>query len=675
MTISPKRDLSLIFNRRALVVGVGATAAMGVIAGRLVWLQGQDLIDQEYTKAAKSNRFDLKPIVPPRGVIYDRFGDALALSSRDYRVSIVPEETEDLTGTITALGELLGMSPDAINRRIRDARNRRAFDEVPIKQGLEWPQFAAVNVRLPELKGVKAIAGEQRYYPYKSAFSHPIGYVQKPTQSEIDRAEAAEREAAGLPAKAAPNEKFDSPRTRYLRSPDVRIGKAGVEAALENDLQGVPGRLQVEVNASGRIVSDVGREDKPAQHGAGVILTIDAELQRLAMERLSGQAGAAVVMDVVTGELIVLASAPGFDPNDFVNGIASDEFALLTNDDHKPLFHKAVTGTYNPGSTMKPTTALAVLSAGVDPRARINCPGYFFFGGRAFHCWQKHGHGSIDLHGAIKQSCDVYFYQMSLRAGQQRLADTARLMGFGQKFDVSVPAVSAGVVPDQAWWAKRRASEPWPPGMTLNTAIGQGDMTASPLQLCTVAARIASRGKQIVPRLVREAPSMPPLAVAQPLPLQAEHLDRVIDGMIAVCNEPGGTAIVGGNLSLVRDPRTGKAMDAAGAPAGYEKIKMAGKTGSAQVRSISNAERASGVRMGANIAWALRDNALFICFAPTDKPRYACAVVIEHGEHGSSAAAPIARDIMRATLLRDPSNQPAMTLAKTTKLAANGRAL
>jgi penicillin-binding protein 2 len=324
---------------------------------------------------------------------------------------------------------------------------------------------------------------------------------------------------------------------------------------------------------------------------------------------------------------------------------------------------------------MKPTTALAVQAAGVNPKTRINCPGYFFYGGRAFHCWQKHGHGSIDLHGAIQRSCDVYFYMMSLHAGQQLLADTARKMGFGYKFDVNLPAVSSGVVPDQAWWARRRPHEPWPAGMTLNTAIGQGDMIASPLQLCTAAARIASRGKAIMPRLVRDAPGLAPIVAPGALALEAEHLENVIQGMIAVCNEPGGTAVSGGNLSLVRDPVSGRALDAATAPAGYEKIKMAGKTGSAQVRTISAAERASGVRMGSSIAWALRDNALFICFAPADAPRYACSVVVEHGEHGASAAAPIARDIMRATLLRDPARQPAMILARTTQLAVPGRAL
>jgi penicillin-binding protein 2 len=665
---TPKRDLFDIFTRRALFVSAGGAVAVAAIGARLAWLQAQDVFDHEYSKAAASNRFDLRPIVPARGVIFDRFGDALALASKDYRVLIVPEEADDLQDTIEALGALLGMNPDVVARRIRDAENRRPFDEVLIKNGLEWPQFAAVNVRLPELKGVRAAVGEQRYYPYKSAFAHPIGYVQKPSQMEIDKVEAADREAAGMPVKAQPGEKWDSPHARYLRNPDVRIGKAGIEAALENQLQGQPGWLQVEVNATGRVVSEVTKEAKPTVQGASVVLTIDAELQRLAMERMADQSGAAVVMDIVTGEIIVMASAPGFDPNDFVNGISVADFKQLNEWNHKPLFHKAVTGAYNPGSTMKPTSAMAIQEAGVDPKARVNCPGYFFYGGRAFHCWQKTGHGSVDLRDAIKHSCDVYFYEMSLRAGQQRIADTARALGLGQKFDVSVPSVTSGVVPDQAWWARRRASEPWPAGMTLNTVIGQGDLVASPLQLCVMAARIAGRGRAVSPRLLREAPGFTPPPPPIQLPFAPDHFDHVIDGMIAVCNEAGGTATRAGDLRIVRDPVTGKALDAATAPRGYERIRMGGKTGSAQVRSISAAERASGVRMGSQIAWELRDNALFICFAPAEAPRYACSVVIEHGEHGSSAAAPIASDIMRAVLMRDPSKQPAMTLARATGL-------
>ena len=662
MPASTKRDLMEIFTRRSVLMMMGGGVGMAAIGGRLVWLQGEDLLDQAYSKAADSNRFDLQPIVPPRGVIFDRFGDALALASKDYRVSLVPEETENLEETIRALGDLLGMTPEQVVRRVRDARNRRPFDEVQIKNGLEWSQFAAVNVRLPELRGVRAVVGEQRYYPYKSAFAHPIGYVQKPNQGEIDRVEQAERQAAGLPPKAQPGETFESTHARYLRNPDVRIGKAGVEAQMESVLQGEPGFRQVEVNARGRVVNEVDRIAKKAVQGSGVVLTIDAELQRVAMEKLADQSGAVVVMDIVIGEILVMASAPGFDPNAFVNGIPSADFRALNEAKEKPLFHKCVTGAYHPGSTFKVVSAMAVIEAGIDPAQKVNCPGYLPYGGRNFHCWQKRGHGPMDLRSAVKHSCDVYFYVMSIRMGQQHIADTARTLGLGHKYDVNVPSVTPGVIPDQAWWARRRPKDPWPPGMTLNTIIGQGDVTTSPLQLCVMMARIAAHGRAVMPRLVLEAPGFAKPAEFNQLAYPAAHYDYVHDAMVAVCNEPGGTATRFGQLNVARDP-SGKYVDLATAPPGSTKVLMAGKTGSAQVRSISAAERAAGVREGSAIAWELRDNALFVCFAPADKPRYACAIVIEHGEHGSSAAVPVAQEVMRATMLRDPASRKPMTLA------------
>lgn len=660
---SSKRDLMDIFTRRAAIMMFGGGAGLVAIGGRILWLQAQDLVDQEYSKAAESNRFDLQPLVPPRGIIYDRFGDPLALASKDYRVTLVPEETDNLAETIGALGGLLGMAPETVTRRIREARNRRPFDEVLIKNGLEWPQFAAVNVRLPELRGVRAQVGEQRYYPYKSAFAHPLGYVQKASQGEIDRVEIADRIEAGLPAKAGPDDKFDSSHARYLRNPDVRIGKAGVEFALEKDLRGEPGWRQVEVNAHGRVVNELAGVAKPAVQGAGVVLTIDGELQRTAMESMGDQSAATVVMDIVNGDILVLASAPGFDPNEFTNGIPFAKFKELNEAKEKPLFHKCVTGVYHPGSTFKVASAMAVLAAGIDPEQKVQCSGSMYYGGRNFHCWQKRGHGQVNLRDAVKHSCDVYFYAMSLRIGQQKLADTARTLGLGQKMDVSLPSISAGVIPDQAWWAKMRPKEPWPPGMTLNTVIGQGDVVVSPLQLCTMTARVASKGKAVLPRLVREAPGVPTSdPTFKQLPLPDADFVRVQEAMFAVCNEGGGTATRWGELMLARDMATGKAVDVSQAPPGSPRVRMSGKTGSAQVRSISAAERASGVREGSAIAWELRDNALFVAFAPSDAPRYAIAVVVEHGEHGSSAAAPIAHDVMRATLMRDPARMTAMSL-------------
>jgi penicillin-binding protein 2 len=305
---------------------------------------------------------------------------------------------------------------------------------------------------------------------------------------------------------------------------------------------------------------------------------------------------------------------------------------------------------------------MAVQAAGIDPEQRVQCSGAMYYGGRYFHCWTKGGHGQVNLREAVKHSCDVYFYTMSLRIGQQKLADTARLYGLGKKFDVNLPSVMAGVIPDEAWWKKMRPKEPWPPGMTLNTVIGQGDVVVSPLQLCVMASRIAAKGKEVMPRLVRDGVVGAKAAKFGNLDVPQAHFDHVHESMWAVCNEPGGTATHWGELSLARHPITGKVVDVSEAPPGSPRVRMSGKTGSAQVRSISAAERASGVRMGESIAWELRDNALFVAFAPSDAPRYAIAVVVEHGEHGSSSAAPIAHDVMRATLMRDPATMKAMTL-------------
>ena len=628
--------------------------AMGVfgltsVAVRLGYLQFENWLNQvrgkdSYSDAANENRFDVHIVPPPRGVLYDRFGEVLANSSPNYRVSVVPERAEGrLEEVMRRLGMLLELPPETIEARIKRAKQARRFDPVLVKEGLDWQQFTAVNVFLPELPGVKAEAGELRYYPYKSAFAHPIGYVQRPSQKEIDEAEA-KASGAGI----------------YLRHPDVRVGRSGLERTLEDRLKGSPGWRKVEVNASGRIVSEVAAEQRKSTPGGGVVLTLDAALQRTAMERMGGESGSVVLMDAETGELLVLASAPGFDPNQFVNGIGQAAFKALNEDEYKPLYHKAVTGTYKPGSTFKIVTALAALSAGMSPKERVSCPGYYVFGGRPFHCWKRGGHGSVDMHDAMKGSCNVFFFQAALRAGQDRIAAAARALGFGSAFEVDLPSVEDGIVPDQAWWASQR-KEPWPPGMTLNTGIGQGDLLVTPLQLAVATARLVS-GRSIEPRLVRETDSGRAARPAGALDFPVEFRQVVLGGMYGVCNEPGGTALSGGDLQLVRD-EAGRILPIEEAPRGLERVRMAGKTGTAQVRVISAAERATGVKRNEDLPWRLRDHALFICVAPWDKPRYACAVVVEHGMAGSRVAAPIARDILREALLSDSIGRETANLA------------
>lgn len=648
--LNDKRDTHTVFNRRAFLLSAAGVGAFGVVGARLLFLQAEDVVTDTYTAGAIENSFDQRIVTPPRGVIYDRFGVALAVTSPDYRVVIVPEQVgrENIEPTIRKIGEILALEETTIERRIRDARQARPSDDVIVRQALRWDQFSAINVRLPELPGVRAESRQIRRYPFDIAFAHPIGYVQKPSQRDVDAAIKA----------------GDERRAVYYRNPDVRVGKSGMELAEETVLHGEAGWRMVEVNAAGRVVNEVGGETKQPAAGADLVLTLDAECQRTAMERMRGESAACVVMDIYTGDLVVLASSPGFDPNEFINGIPFDRFKALNEDPYKPLFHKSVTGLYKPGSTFKLATGIAAIDAGMPENFTVNCPGFVWFGGRRFHCWKRGGHGPMNFHMAMKQSCNCFFFNAGLLAGQQKVADTARLLGFQKRYDIGLPmnTVMEGIIPDEAWWKSVRR-DPMPAGMTLNTAIGQGDVLTSPLQLALMTARVANGGMDVVPRLIRDISSgMAKPAPLKRLPLSDAALKRTMDGIFGVCNEPGGTAVgAAGNLELMYDPADGRVVETASATPGMKPVQLGGKTGTAQVRVITVGERAAGVKRNEDLPWHMRDHALFVCHGPVHKPRYACAVVVEHGGGGSRVAAPIARDVMREVILRDPSNKPGIS--------------
>lgn len=667
-----KRDLHGVFNRRAILISGGAMTLMGAITARLAYLQAENAATSFvrskklgagiYDEEARANAFDQRIVVAPRGVLYDRFGEALAVTSPDYRVAFVKEQIppDRIEATIREVGAILGMTEEQIQRRLRQTREAKRSDLIIVKQGLRWDEFSAVNVRLPELAGMRAEASLIRRYPQDIAFAHPIGYVSKPSQREIDAtiAEGDERRAV------------------YLRNPDVRVGKSGLEVTLEDEIHGEAGWRMVEVNAAGRVINEVGGETRDPKPGQGVVLTIDAECQRAAMERMAGLSGACVIMDVTNGEIITLASSPGFNPNEFVNGISLARFKELNDDPYKPLFHKAVSGAYSPGSTFKICTGIAALDAGLPSNFRVNCPGYYPFGGRNFHCHKHGGHGTVDLHNAMKGSCDVFFYQAGLRAGAQSLADHARMLGLGQKYDIGVPSVATGIVPDEAWWKSRRR-DPMPAGNVLNTSIGQGDLLASPLQLAVMMSRVANGGLEVVPTLVREGPGAKESKRPRQLPINQEALKQVLFGCFGVASEPGGTSFRStGNLGLWYDPADNSIVESPTQPPGRLQVQIGGKTGTAQVRAITAAERARGVKSNNQLEWRMRDHALYVCYGPVHKPRYACAIIIEHGGSdevrfpgtagyiggGSAAAAPVAADVMRLVLLRDPANRKAASI-------------
>ncbi|MBX3430276.1 MAG: penicillin-binding protein 2 [Hyphomonadaceae bacterium] len=642
----PKRDATVIFSRRAALMSFVGAGVLGTILFRMGQLQATNLISQEYTNAADDNRFDTRIIAPPRGIIYDRFGVVLAQTSKDYQVAVVQNDAENLEEVVGRVAQILGLDSEWARRAVIRARGGSRYEPQPLKDGLTWEEFNAINVRLPELRGIVAQSADVRAYPYDVVYGHPIGYVQKPTQRDIDR--ALEDGAQG------------ESRAMYLRNPHVRVGKAGLEASMETDLHGIPGYRKVIVNARGVEQGEDESERHEPVRGAGLVLTLDHDLQRIAMQNFGEQSGSAVVMDIHTGDLLVMASAPGFDPNLFVNGISQTNFAAYNEDEKKPLYHKTVTGVYAPGSTFKMMVGIAAKQAGVEDNWSVSCNGGFAYGGRVFHCWRAGGHGRVNLHDAIKHSCDVYFYQAALRAGPEKIAAVARAFGLGQHFNVNVPNIRDGLIPDPTWWQENR-HEQWTGGLTVNYGIGQGAMGITPLQLAVMAARLGNNGHAVVPRLVREGPNIsdPPQAPRME-GIEAEFLARVRDGMHGVCNEPGGTATRAGALDLVRHPETDAAVPAGPETRGWQPIQIAGKTGTAQVRALG----ANRGRHYSTIEWRYRDNALFCCFGPWHEPRYACAVVVEHGGAGSAVAGPIAREIMRATLMRDPSRRTAATLAQ-----------
>ena len=599
------------FLRRTLIVG-GLTA-LGITALTVRLAQLQVVQAQEYATLATNNQFNFRLVPPPRGRILDRNGVVIAGNRPSFRVLVVRDETKDLDQTLDLLGRLL---PDTVDRRraiIRDVNAAPRFSPVPVKSDLTWEEFAKVNIYAPELPGVMADMNEARFYPFGGSFAHVIGYVAKVSDRDIQ----------------AIKDRGEEP-PQMLYNPGFRIGRSGVEKALDPELRGQAGGTRVEVDARGRVVAEDVGGSRPAVAGKDVVLTLDADVQNRALEVFGDESGACVVMDVRNGDILCMVSAPSFDPNLFVSGVPSRTYRALADYERKPLLDKAINGTFPPGSTFKPNTALALLEAGVDPTQRVVCNGSWRTGNKVQRCWGRHG--AQDMHDAIKNSCDVYFYAMCNRAGVDRIRDTAMAMGFEHTFDIGVDNQRKGMLPSTEWKRRTYPNDPvWHPGETTSVAIGQGAVTVNALQLAVYTARLANARKALLPRLIKSVGGVerPSGAAVPDLPFKAENIEIVRQGMVAVANDVTGGAYRQSQLGL-------------------GDILMAGKTGTAQSRNYGTGSRKSNV-------WALKDHNLFVAFAPTDAPRYAVAVIVEHGGRaGATAAAPRAREIMRTVLLKDP---------------------
>ncbi|MSO99235.1 MAG: penicillin-binding protein 2 [Rhodospirillaceae bacterium] len=621
MMINRDSEWVRMFSRRAAVLAGGQAALVSALVGRLYYLQVVEA--DRYAMLAEDNRINMQLLPPPRGRILDRFGQPLAVNQQNFRVLIVPEQVQALNETLEALGQIIPLSDFDRERIKKETSRKRGFLPVTVRENLTWDEMSRIQVNAPDLPGVNIDLGFTRFYPQHENAAHLLGYV-----AAVDEADLT-----GDP---------------LLQLPGFRVGKEGIEKIYDMALRGKAGASQVEVNAYGRIIRELERNE--GEPGADVVLTIDERIQHYAAERLEGESASVVVMDVHNGDLLALVSNPSYDANAFSRGLTADEWKALSTDDHKPLVNKAVAGQYSPGSTFKLAVTLAALEHQViSPERTVSCNGRYSLGSYVKHCHKIHG--SMNMNRAISNSCDVYFYEVARRLGVDKIAAMARRLGLGDLSGIGLPGEQRGLIPTEDW-KKSVRGERWSPGDTLNVGIGQGDVLATPLQLAVMTARVANGGLAVKPRLVRPAASPDAPANTQTgdelpsLEIPEAHLDILRQGMFDVINGPPGATTAAASKLRFKEPER-------------RDWTMSGKTGTAAVRRISAAERDAGARDPGELPWHLRDNALFVAFAPSHQPKYAIAVVVDHAMGGGGKiAAPIARDIMERVLDLDPSHKP-----------------
>jgi len=603
-------DSSRRITRRGLVMGGSMLAFMGVLGLRMRYMQVEQA--DQFRVLAEENRISIRLIAPARGQIYDRTGAVIAENQPSYRIIMVREDAGDIDLVMRRLATLIELPPEEQERALTEMRDSRGDTQVTVADRVSWDDISKVAINAPALPGVTPEVGLSRFYPTGQDLAHVVGYVGPISDYDLSKIENPDH---------------------LLRIPRFQIGKVGLEARQEEVLRGKAGTKRVEVNAAGRVMRELDRQEGKA--GANIQLTVDNALQGYVQARLGGESAAAVVMDCETGDLLAIASSPSFDPNLFVRGISVSDYALLTENKYRPLANKAVQGLYPPGSTYKMITVLAALDAGVvAPEETVWCPGHMEVSGRRFHCWKRNGHGHMNLETALRESCDVYYYDLALKVGIDAMSAMAEKLGIGVRFDLPMSAVARGRAPTREW--KREAfNQEWRVGDTVNASIGQGYVLTSPLHLAVMTARLAI-GRKVEPRLIRSIDGVEqPIVAAEPLGFNENHMRAIRRAMFEATNNRRGTAY---GSRIITD--------------GY---RMAGKTGTSQVRNITAAERARGVIRNEDLPWERRDHALFVNYAPSDTPRIAVAVVVEHGGGGSAVAAPVARDItLQALYNGDP---------------------
>ena len=617
---------SKLIGRRMFLITAAKAVVMVGLVGRLISLQ----INQatKYRSLSDKNRFREWKLAPERGVIKDFFNKEIASNEPLYQVHLIPENAKDIDNLFVRLKAILNISEKKVSYLKRTIKKQKPWEPIIISKNLSWSDFSRLNLFLHELDGVEPIVSVARTYPDNSS-AHVLGYVSQ------------------ISAKDLQNKKY----LAELAVPGMAIGKTGLERKLDEKIIGQIGYQRYEVNAFGKRIKEI--KVNTGQAGQSFKTTLDYEVQKYTNELLKDKAAAVCVMDVYNGDIVSLVSSPTFEPNAFIHGLDKNYWNSLIKDEKKPLSNKALSGLYPPGSTIKTLVALSALEHGIiKPLDTFRCKGKIELYGEKFHCWEKKGHGIVNLRKGIQRSCDVYFYEIARKLGVDRLSETAKRFGLGKKVLNDFIEEKSGVVPNTKW-KKKFIGQNWYLGETLHSGIGQGYFQSTPIQLCLMTAQIANGGFEIKPRILSDGkndklrdylkfkndnPNQPlpaDLLVAnynlKPLFKNQEHINLIKDAMFSSSNEPGGTSY----RHRHQDP----------------KFTFAGKTGSSQIKRFTEAQREAEVKQN-ELDYKDRDHALFVAFAPYKNPQYAISVLVEHGGSGGKAAAPIAKKVIKKVLER-----------------------
>ena len=594
-------------NRRMFMTGSLKFLIMIGLVSRLFFLQVKE--NKKYLTLSDKNRIREWKLAPVRGEFHDYFGKTIAGNFEAYQLHVIPEQVEDFRYVIYRLKDLLELSDNEFKKILKKKNEIKPWETLIVSDNLDWNKFSKINNHLYDLNGVKPVVSISRNYPHKEKFTHVIGYVSQANEDDIDKNESIKKNFV----------------------PGLKVGKIGLEKTLEEKLIGSNDIERYEVNAYGRRISQL--EFQKGQKGKTHRLTIDTEVQQLAAELLKDKAGSICVMDIYSGEVIAMHSSPSFDPNLFVFGISQDDWQIIRNDPMKPLVNKTLQGKYSPGSTIKPIVALSALENGIiNPNFTVKCTGKTEMYDQTYHCWKKKGHGFVNLRNAMKQSCDTYFYEIARRLGVDRLSETAKKFGLGEKvfgdlFDIE----KKGLVPNTQW-KKNALGKGWLLGETIITGIGQGYIQTTPIQLCLMTAQIANGGHKIYPNLiVDDQKKDQPSDKFVPLYKDYRNIKIVQDAMFGSTNEVMGTSY----RSRINDP----------------KYQFAGKTGTSQVKKITERDRELDLKTF-EIPYEERDHALYIAYGPYKDPRYAVSILVEHGGNGSTTAAPMAKKLFKKIIDR-----------------------